>query len=83
MSPHLHQASMSASYIILPHNESENPTSQLNESTGKPRQNGVASTDQEERVLHFGPTKSKNTENPVETEILVDQLKLLPIQIQI
>lgn len=30
MSPHLHRASMSASYVILLHNESENPTSQLN-----------------------------------------------------
>lgn len=27
MSPYLHRASMSASYIILLHNESENPTS--------------------------------------------------------
>lgn len=30
LSPRLHRASMSASYIILLHNESENPTSQLN-----------------------------------------------------
>lgn len=30
MSPHLHRASMSASYIILLHNESENPRSQFN-----------------------------------------------------
>lgn len=35
MSPHLLRASMSASYIILLHNKSENLTSQLNESTGK------------------------------------------------
>lgn len=51
MSPHLHPASMSVSYIILLHNKSENPTSQLNESSSKPRYssagNAVASTDQQ------------------------------------
>lgn len=33
--------------------------------------------------MHFGQKTSKDTADAVETEILVNQLKLLPVQIQI
>lgn len=63
MSPHLHPASMSVSYIILLHNKSENPTSQLNESSSKPRyyQQGYGCGCQD------WSAKSKDSGDPVET----------------
>lgn len=77
MSPHLHPAFMSASYIILLHNKSENPTSQLNESSSKPQyyQQGMR--------LPGLISKVQRLRRSSRDRILVDQLKPLPLQIQI
>lgn len=77
MSPHLHPASMSASYITLLHNKSENPTSQLSESSSKPRyyQQGMR--------LPGLISKVQRLRRSSGDRILVDQLKPLPLQIQI